>query len=205
MQLTKLIKETKKMLYLIDNYDSFTYNLYQLIGTLTNQPITVIKNDELSVTELVAKKPAGLIFSPGPGCPKDAGNMPDFLRQFIGKVPILGVCLGHQAIGEFYGAKVVHAPTPIHGKPSKITLITQDSLLFNGCPPIFDAARYHSLVLKPDTINNFLKVTAIADDDTIQAIENQEAMVYGVQFHPESIMTNSEIGKRIIINFLNQI
>ncbi|GAW99882.1 anthranilate synthase component II [Secundilactobacillus mixtipabuli] len=192
------------MLYLIDNYDSFTYNLYQLIGTLSEEPITVVKNDELTADELLAKHPMGIILSPGPGRPEDAGNMMQILRVFIGRVPILGVCLGHQAIGEAYGAQVVHAPKLMHGKPS---LMTQQGHadMFNNCPTQFEAARYHSLVIEPSTMPDDLTVTATADDGTIQAVADEANQVYGVQFHPESIMTDAEVGKQIIKNYLAQI
>ncbi|GAX03472.1 anthranilate synthase subunit II [Secundilactobacillus pentosiphilus] len=192
------------MLYLIDNYDSFTYNLYQLIGTLSEEPITVVKNDELTADDMIAKHPTGIILSPGPGRPEDAGNMMQILRVFIGRVPILGVCLGHQAIGEAYGAQVVHAPKLMHGKPS---LMTQQghAEMFETCPVQFEAARYHSLVIDPSTMPEDLTVTATADDGTIQAVADEANQVYGVQFHPESIMTDPEVGKTIIKNYLAQI
>ncbi|KRM77587.1 anthranilate synthase component II [Secundilactobacillus collinoides] len=192
------------MLYLIDNYDSFTYNLYQLIGTLTEEPITVVKNDQITAEELAAKQPSGLILSPGPGRPEDAGNMNSILEAFIGKVPVLGVCLGHQAIGEVYGAKVVHAPKLMHGKPSLMTQQGNDSM-FAGCPQQFECARYHSLVIDPATLPDELRVTATADDGTIQAIADDDNQVYGVQFHPESIMTELAVGQQIIKNYLAQI
>lgn len=191
------------MLYLIDNYDSFTYNLYQLIGTLSDEPITVVKNDAITAEELLAKHPSGIILSPGPGRPENAGNMPAILKAFIGKVPILGVCLGHQAIGEAYGASVVHAPKLMHGKPSLVT-VTHQTKLFDNCPEQFEAARYHSLVIDPDTMPDTLTVTATADDGTIQAVADETNHVYGVQFHPESIMTDDSTGAQIIKNYLAQ-
>ncbi|WP_461212826.1 anthranilate synthase component II [Lacticaseibacillus sp. GG6-2] len=189
------------MIYLIDNYDSFTYNLYQLMGTLTEQPITVVHNDDLTAEELVAKKPSGVVFSPGPGRPEAGGNMPAMIQALRGRVPILGVCLGEQAIGQAYGGEVVAAKTLMHGKPSTIT-VTADSTLFADCPHQFTGARYHSLVVKeaPDG----LTLSAVADDGSVMAIEDDTNQVYGVQFHPESIMTDPEVGKQLIVNFLKQ-
>ncbi|AKP68006.1 anthranilate synthase component II [Companilactobacillus ginsenosidimutans] len=189
------------MIYLIDNYDSFTYNLYQLIGTLSDEPITVVKNDQISVEELEALKPSGLVFSPGPGRPEDAGNMMELLTYFAGKVPILGVCLGHQAIGELYGAKVVHAPVLMHGRPSEVT-VSAPTQLFNNCPDNFEAARYHSLIVDPETVPDNLAVTAKTADGEIMALSDDKNKIYGVQFHPESIMTDTSVGKQIVKNFL---
>lgn len=192
------------MLYLIDNYDSFTYNLYQLVGTLTDEPITVVKNDQITVAELQAKHPSGLLFSPGPGRPEDAGNMNELLQAFIGKVPIFGVCLGMQAICEVYGASVIHAPELMHGKPSVMTQHGHNGM-FADCPDQFEAARYHSLVVDPATLPDTLTVTATADDGTIQAVADDDNQVYGVQFHPESIMTDPQVGAQLIKNYLGKI
>lgn len=189
------------MIYLIDNYDSFTYNLYQLIGTNSNEPITVVKNDELTVEELDSLHPTGLVFSPGPGRPEDAGHMMELLKHFIGKVPILGVCLGEQAIGEVYGAKVVHAPVLMHGRPSEVE-VTDKTQLFSDCPKTFEAARYHSLIVDPQTIPDELSITAITKDGEIMALCDEKQKVFGVQFHPESIMTEPSVGKQIIENYL---
>lgn len=187
------------MIYLIDNYDSFTYNLYQLVGTLTDEPIVVVKNDELTVEELAALNPSKLIFSPGPGRPEDAGYMLEQLKHFIGRVPILGVCLGHQAIAEVYGGQVVHAPVLMHGKPSNIKLV-HGGTLFENCPNSFLGARYHSLIVTD--IPTTLKVSAQTADNEIMAIADEKNKVYGVQFHPESIMTDKEVGQQIIQNFI---
>ena len=189
------------MIYLIDNYDSFTYNLYQLIGTISDEPITVVKNDELTIEQLEAFHPSALVFSPGPGRPEDAGNMMELLEHFIGKVPILGVCLGEQAIGEAYGAKVIHAPVLMHGRPSEVEL-TAPSKIFTACPETFAAARYHSLIVDPTTVPNNLSVTATTEDGEIMAISDEAKKVFGVQFHPESIMTDASVGKQIVENFL---
>ncbi|MGF2385105.1 anthranilate synthase component II [Lentilactobacillus otakiensis] len=189
------------MHYLIDNYDSFTFNLYQLIGTQASDTIKVVKNDAISVENLMKEKPESIILSPGPGRPENAGNMPAILKAFLGKVPIFGVCLGHQAIAQAYGAEIVHAPRLMHGKPSKIELVENDPL-FKNCPKEFEAARYHSLIVDPQTVPASLNITARTADGEIMAISNPGDMVYGVQFHPESIMTDPEVGKLIIKNFL---
>ncbi|GAF36828.1 anthranilate synthase component II [Lentilactobacillus farraginis] len=189
------------MHYLIDNYDSFTYNLYQLIGNLSADPITVLKNDAVTANELAELNPESIIFSPGPGRPENAGNMPEILDAFLGKVPILGVCLGHQAIAEAYGAKVVHAPKLMHGKPSQVNVVSETAL-FKNCPHSFKAARYHSLIVDPQTVPTNLVVTAETADGEIMAVADETKNVYGVQFHPESIMTDPKVGAQIIKNFL---
>ncbi len=189
------------MHYLIDNYDSFTYNLYQLIGEISQSPIQVIKNDAMTAAELKARHPESIILSPGPGRPENAGQMSKILDAFLGQVPILGVCLGHQAIGQAYGAKIIHAPKLMHGKPSEVYL-TAPSALFEDCPKHFSAARYHSLVIDPQTVPNYLKITAKTADNEIMAVADERHHVYGVQFHPESIMTDPDVGTQIIKNFL---
>jgi len=188
------------MIYLIDNYDSFTYNLYQLVGTLTAEPITVIKNDALTPAELIARHPSKLIFSPGPGRPEQAGAMMAQLHALIGRVPILGVCLGHQALALAYGGQVGPALELMHGRPSSIT-VNQAGRLFAGCPSTFTGARYHSLAITQCPAA--LQVTATADDGTIMAVADEARAVYGVQFHPESIMTEPTVGAQIIRNFLS--
>jgi anthranilate synthase/aminodeoxychorismate synthase-like glutamine amidotransferase len=189
------------MIYLIDNYDSFTYNLYQLIGTLSEEPIAVVKSDQITIEDLESVDLTGLVFSPGPGRPEDADNMLIILKHFIGKVPIFGVCLGEQAIGEVYGASVIHAPELMHGRPSKVS-ITTPSAIFQNCPPAFQAARYHSLIVDPTTIPENLTVTAQTSDGEVMAIADEKNKVYGVQFHPESIMTDPAVGQKIVENFL---
>ncbi|MCI1986945.1 MAG: aminodeoxychorismate/anthranilate synthase component II [Lactobacillus sp.] len=189
------------MIYLVDNYDSFTYNLYQLLGTLTQEPITVIHNDDLGAAELLAKQPTGVVFSPGPGRPEAAGNMPAMIQALRGHVPILGVCLGEQAIAQAYGGDVVAAKTLMHGKTSTITNC-HTGALFTDCPNQFAGARYHSLVVAAAPAG--LTLTAVADDGSVMALENATDRVYGVQFHPESIMTDPAVGAQLLKNFLAQ-
>ena len=187
------------MILLIDNYDSFSYNLYQLIGAI-NPDIQVIRNDEKSIKEIEAMHPSHIIVSPGPGRPADAGICEDVIQHFQGKVPILGVCLGHQAICAAYGATITYAKELMHGKQSSITF-DNECLLFNGCSQDLLVARYHSLVADAKTIPQDLKVTALTTDGEVMAVSHIEYPVYGVQFHPESIMTPE--GKKILENFIN--
>ena len=186
------------MTILIDNYDSFSYNLYQLVGAI-NPDIKVIRNDEFTCEEIESMKPDHIIISPGPGRPSDAGMCEDAVRYFAGKVPILGVCLGHQAICETYGATVTYAKELMHGKQSDASFDTE-SLLFKGCPKKAKVARYHSLAADADTMPDCLKITATTDDGEIMAVEHKEYPIYGVQFHPESIMTPD--GKQMLSNFI---
>lgn len=188
------------MILIIDNYDSFTYNLYQLVGNL-RPDMKVVKNDELTVSEIEALKPEALIISPGPGRPKDAGVCVEAARQLSGKVPILGICLGHQAICEAFGAKVSYARELMHGKQSKIKINT-GCRIFRGLPEVIDGARYHSLSAARDTIPEVLEVTATDFDGEVMAIRHKEYEVYGLQFHPESILTPR--GNQIIKNFLEE-
>ncbi len=190
------------MILLIDNYDSFTYNLYQEVGRRTDQVIRVVKNDQVTIADLAEKSLQGLILSPGPGRPDEAGRMNEVLRAAIGKVPILGVCLGHQAIGQVYGGEITLAPL-MHGRTS---LVHQSqggqSPLFAGCPADFIIGRYHSLMINPTTLPAGLTVTAMADDGTVQAVADEANQVYGVEFHPESIMTDEKVADLIFRNFL---
>lgn len=186
------------MIALIDNYDSFSYNLFQLVGSIEPE-IQVIRNDALSVEELEALKPAGIILSPGPGKPSDAGICIDVVKQLGGKIPILGVCLGHQAICEAYGATVSYAKELMHGKQS-ISTLDQKDVLFKECPEKAPVARYHSLAAVEETMPECLKVTARTEDGEIMAVSHKEYAVYGVQFHPESIMTPD--GKQMLKNFI---
>ncbi|WP_268912184.1 anthranilate synthase component II [Lentilactobacillus sp. SPB1-3] len=189
------------MNFLIDNYDSFSYNLSQLIGNLTNGNITVLKNDDPKINNLNKLNPEHIILSPGPGRPENAGQLMDVLNHFIGKAPILGVCLGHQAIAEAYGVNVVHANKLMHGKPSNVTLLRHNKL-FANCPSTFPAARYHSLAVAHGPLPTNLTIDAVSDDQEIMAISDEQRAVYGVQFHPESIMTDPYVANQIIMNFL---
>ena len=186
------------MILLIDNYDSFSYNLYQFLGM--NEPdIKVIRNDEMTVEQIEALSPAGIVISPGPGRPADAGVCEEVVRKLAGRFPILGVCLGHQAIGEVFGARVVKAERIMHGKVSEVTCDGEGVFRGLGARP-FKAMRYHSLCLDPATMPGCLVVTATAEDGCIMGVRHKELPVHGVQFHPESIMTPS--GKRMLRNFL---
>ena len=186
------------MILLIDNYHSFSYHLYQLIGSI-NPDIKVIRNDELSIPEIEALAPEAIILSPGPGRPADAGVCVESSRHFAGKIPVFGVCLGHQAICEAFGATVSYARELMHGKQSKIK-IDRDCSLFTGLPETIEGARYHSLAAIEDTMPTELKVIARTDDGEIMAVKHRDYEVYGVQFHPESILTPQ--GRIVLENFL---
>lgn len=187
------------MIYLIDNYDSFSYNLYQLIGEV-DPAIEVLRNDVLSVEELEAKNPEAVILSPGPGRPADAGICEEVVLKLSGKVPILGVCLGHQAICEAFGGTVGYAKELMHGKSSLVKVDAQ-SPLFNGLPAEVRVARYHSLAADEESLPECLRVISRADDGEVMAVQHAEFPTYGVQFHPESILTPD--GRAMIENFLS--
>lgn len=186
------------MIYLIDNYDSFSYNLYQLIGEV-DPAIEVLRNDALSVEELEAKNPEAVIISPGPGRPADAGICEEVVLKLSGKVPILGVCLGHQAICEAFGGSVGYAKELMHGKSSLVKIDTE-SPLFNGLPAKVQVARYHSLAADEESLPECLRVISRANDGEVMAVQHAEFPTYGVQFHPESILTPD--GRAMIENFL---
>ena len=186
------------MILLIDNYDSFSYNLYQYLGELT-EDITVIRNDALTVEEIAALKPSHIILSPGPGRPEDAGVCIETVKQLGGRIPILGVCLGHQAICAAYGAEIIHAKTLMHGKQSEVS-VSQNCPLFRELPKHISVARYHSLAAAPETLPDCLLVTASTADGEIMAVQHKSAPVFGVQFHPESVMPPE--GKQMLKNFL---
>lgn len=189
------------MILLIDNYDSFSYNLYQLIGTVCDD-IRVIRNDEMTVSQIEALSPQLIVLSPGPGKPADAGVCMEVVKQLAGKIPIFGVCLGHQVICEAFGATVTYAKELMHGKTSVITVVT-DSVLFAGFPKECKVARYHSLAADPATIPPALKVTGQTKDGQVMAVEHVQYPVYGVQFHPESVLT--EEGLEMITNLYKSI
>ncbi len=186
------------MILLIDNYDSFSYNLYQLIGEL-EPDIRVIRNDEMTLEEIEELKPDYIILSPGPGKPADAGICVKAAKHFAGKIPILGVCLGHQAICEAYGATVSYAKALMHGKQSDIE-VDIDCPAFKGLPKVIKGARYHSLAALEPTMPAELSVTARTEDGEIMAVKHRDFEVYGLQFHPESILTPQ--GREILKNFL---
>jgi anthranilate synthase/aminodeoxychorismate synthase-like glutamine amidotransferase len=182
----------------IDNYDSFTYNLVQYLGELGAE-VVVRRNDEVTVEEIERSlRPAKILISPGPGTPADAGITLDLIRHFAGRVPVFGVCLGQQAIGEAFGGRVVRAPTPVHGKPAEIE--HDGRTVFREMPPRFRAGRYHSLVVERETLPDCLEISATTPDGLIMGLRHRELPVEGVQFHPESIITQE--GKRLLNNFL---
>ena len=186
------------MILIIDNYDSFTFNLYQFVGSI-NEDVLVKRNDKITVEEIAKLNPSHIILSPGPGYPKDAGICEEVLQNLKERFPIMGVCLGHQAIGEVFGGTVAPAPQLVHGKQSKI-MIKGKCKLFEGLQESFPAARYHSLVVEKAGLPEELIVTAETEDGEIMAVKHRDHEVYGVQFHPESIMTPD--GMQIIKNFL---
>lgn len=188
------------MILLIDNYDSFSYNLYQLIGEI-NPDIRVIRNDEMTVREIRRLKPDCIILSPGPGRPEDAGVIIEVVKQLGHEIPILGVCLGHQAICAAFGATVTYAKRLMHGKQSDVTF-DSDCPLFDKCPQPLPVARYHSLAADPATIPDCLKITAVTAENEVMAVQHKEYPIFGVQFHPESILTPD--GRTMLRNFLHK-
>lgn len=186
------------MLLLIDNYDSFSYNLVQMFGAM-NPDIRVVRNDALTVEEIRRLRPSHLVLSPGPGYPAKAGICEEAVKSLAGQIPILGVCLGHQAICETYGAVIAPARQLMHGKQSQVD-VDVDCPVFYGLPDKIQAARYHSLVAKEDTLPDCLQVTATAENGEIMAVAHKDCPVYGLQFHPESILT--PLGRVILENFL---
>ncbi|MCE5336604.1 MAG: aminodeoxychorismate/anthranilate synthase component II [Desulfobacteraceae bacterium] len=186
------------MLFMIDNYDSFTYNLYQYFRMLGSE-VEVVRNDAVSIEAIEERKPAAIVISPGPCRPEDAGVSVAAIRKFSGTVPILGICLGHQAIASAFGAAVVHAKKLMHGKVSTVT--ADGKSIYNGINSPFQAMRYHSLAVAGHTLPECLEITALAEDGEIMGIRHRDHQTEGVQFHPESIMT--PVGKRLLKNFLS--
>jgi anthranilate synthase/aminodeoxychorismate synthase-like glutamine amidotransferase len=184
------------MILLIDNYDSFTYNLAQFLGQL-GETLEVRRNDQITLDEIAAMRPARIVISPGPGTPQDAGICIDVIRRFAGKIPILGVCLGHQAIGHSFGGRVVRAPKLMHGKTSRIH--HDSKTIFRKLPQDFVATRYHSLIVEKKGLPPELEISA-ETDGLIMGLRHRKLLVEGVQFHPESVLT--EVGMRMLRNFL---
>ena len=191
------------MVLLVDNYDSFSYNLVQMIGELLEgkEELQVIRNDEKTVEEILKEAPSHIILSPGPGKPADAGIIEKLLLAAAGKIPVLGVCLGHQAICEALGGKITYAPELMHGKQSKVK-VNNKSVIFEGLAEELTVARYHSLVADKNSLPDCLKVTAVDEKGEIMAVQHKDAAIYGLQFHPESIMTPT--GKQMLENFFKQ-
>jgi len=186
------------MFILIDNYDSFTYNLYHFMGDVGAE-VVVHRNDAITVDQVMALAPDGIVISPGPCDPDRAGICLDLVAEAAGKLPIFGVCLGHQCIGQAFGARIARAPTPMHGKMSDIT--HTGAALFHDIPTPFRATRYHSLTIEPDSLPDCLAVTATSDDGVIQGVSHKTLPLHGVQFHPESIA--SEHGHQLLKNFID--
>jgi anthranilate synthase/aminodeoxychorismate synthase-like glutamine amidotransferase len=185
------------VILVIDNYDSFTYNLVQYLGEL-GEDVAVRRNDEITVAEIAASLPQRILISPGPGRPADAGITLELITRLAGRVPILGVCLGHQAIGEVFGGRVVRAATVVHGKSSEI--VHDRKSIFHGLESPFKAGRYHSLVVERESLPSCLEISAETRDGVIMGLRHREQKIEGVQFHPESILTQS--GKKLLANFL---
>ena len=185
------------MILMIDNYDSFTYNLVQYLGEL-GEELVVKRNDQVTVEEVARLRPKSMVISPGPGRPSDAGVSNALIRTFAGAIPILGVCLGHQCLGEVFGGDVVRARRPMHGKVSPI--YHTQAALFKGLPSPFEATRYHSLIVKRETLPRTLRITAWTAEREIMGLEHRRFPLFGVQFHPESILT--VVGKDLLRNFL---
>lgn len=185
------------MILMIDNYDSFTYNLVQYLGEL-GEDLKVVRNDKITIKEIKALRPKRIVISPGPGFPKDAGISNDLIREFCKTTPILGVCLGHQCIGEVFGGRVVKADRPMHGKTSKIYHNRKG--IFKNLPNPFEATRYHSLLVERKGLPACLEITAQTKEGEIMGLKHKSYPAWGVQFHPESILTKE--GKKILSNFL---
>jgi len=185
------------MTLVIDNYDSFTFNLVQLLGTMTRE-VQVRRNDAIGVDEILRNRPSRILISPGPGKPGDAGITVDLIRRSEGAIPILGVCLGHQAIGEAFGGSVVHAPSLMHGRTSSV--FHHNGPLYRNVPAPFEATRYHSLVIGREDLPPALEITAETDDGVIMGVRHRTFPIEGIQFHPESILTRH--GRQLLLNWI---
>ena len=188
------------MILLIDNYDSFTYNVYQAVANL-GHPLQVVRNDRISLADISVANYDAIIISPGPGTPDDAGLSKQIVREFAGKLPILGICLGHQVIGVVFGGNVVRAPQPVHGKTTEV--VHQGDGLYTDLPQPFTAGRYHSLIVEESSLPECLEVTARNEENLIMGLRHRQFNVQGVQFHPESILT--PLGNKLLANFLSSI
>ncbi len=188
------------MILLIDNYDSFTYNVYQAVANL-GHPLQVVRNDRISLADISVANYDAIIISPGPGTPDDAGLSKQIVREFAGKLPILGICLGHQVIGEVFGGNVVRAPQPVHGKTTEV--VHQGDGLYTDLPQPFTAGRYHSLIVEESSLPECLEVTARNEENLIMGLRHRQFNVQGMQFHPESILT--PVGDKLLANFLSSI
>ena len=186
------------MILVIDNYDSFTFNLVQYLGEL-GQELKVFRNDAVTLKDIAAMSPGSIVISPGPGRPENSGIIIQTIQEFSGKIPILGVCLGHQAIGAAFGGEVVGAPSIMHGKTSEV--FHDGRTIFERLPNPFRATRYHSLVVSPQSLPSCLEISAKTEDGVIMGLRHRDMVVEGVQFHPESILT--EVGKKLLSNFVN--
>jgi anthranilate synthase component II len=189
----------KRAVLLIDNYDSFTYNLYQYLGEMDVET-TVVRNDQITVDQALARRPSAIVVSPGPGTPDQAGITLDLIKAAAGQVAVLGVCLGHQALGQAFGGKVVRAPRLMHGKVSEVR--HDGRTIFAGLPATFTATRYHSLVVAREGMPECLEISAWTDDGVVMGLRHRELPLEGVQFHPESILTSA--GKQLLRNFLER-
>ncbi len=187
------------MILIIDNYDSFTYNLVQYLGEM-NVELKVVRNDKITIDEIRKLHPEGIVISPGPCTPKEAGVSVPLIKEFYKEIPILGVCLGHQSIGEAFGGDVVKAPSVVHGKTSEV--LHEGKGIFNSIPNKFLATRYHSLVISPKTMPAVLEVTAKTQDGVVMGVQHKQYPIFGVQFHPESIATQH--GKILLRNFVEK-
>ncbi len=186
------------MILIIDNYDSFTYNIFQYVGEV-NKDVIIVKNDELSIESIKQNKYSHIIISPGPGGPNESGKCIDIVKHFYKEIPILGVCLGHQVIGKAFGASVIKNHDIVHGKTSEI-YNDNSSVLYNGVPSVFTATRYHSLIIEKSSISNDFRINSWLSDKTVMGLEHKKYPLYGVQYHPESIKT--DYGKLILNNFI---